>query len=57
MRNRFFMYHKATNRIMPDMKETLFWLGTAILIIGIVVSSYGLALYVLAWSHVPDPEH
>jgi hypothetical protein len=50
------MYHKATNRIMSGLKETLFWLGTAILIIGIVVSSYGLALYVLAWSHVPDPE-
>jgi len=42
---------------MPGLKETLFWFGTAILIVGIVVSSYGLALYVLAWSHVPDPEH
>jgi hypothetical protein len=41
---------------MPGLKETVFWLGTAILIIGIVVSSYGLALYALAWSHVPDPE-
>jgi hypothetical protein len=50
------MYHKATNRTMPGLKETLFWLGTAILIIGIVVSSYALASYVLAWSHVPDSE-
>jgi hypothetical protein len=46
----------ATSRIMPGPKETLFWLGTAILIIGIVVSSCGLALYASAWSHVPDPE-
>jgi hypothetical protein len=46
----------ATSRIMPGLKETLFWLGTAILILGIVVSSYGLALYAFAWSHVPDPE-
>ena len=51
------MYHTATNRVMPGLKETLFWLGTAVLIVGIVVSSYGLALYVLAWSRVPDPEH
>lgn len=42
---------------MPRLKETLFWLGTAILVIGLVVSSYGLALYVLAWSRVPDPEN
>ena len=41
---------------MPGLKETVFWVGAAILIIGIVVSSYGLALYALAWSHVPDPE-
>lgn len=51
------MHKKATNRIMQGLKETFFWLGTAILIIGIFVSSYGLALYALAWSYVPDPEH
>lgn len=50
------MYHTATNRVMPGLKEAFFWLGTAVLIIGIAVSSYGLALYALAWSHVPDPE-
>jgi len=50
------MCHMATSRIMPGLKETLFWLGTAILILGIVVSSYGLALYAFAWSHVPNPE-
>lgn len=42
---------------MPGLRETLFWLGTAILIVGIVVSSHGLALYMLAWSRVPDPEN
>jgi hypothetical protein len=41
---------------MPRLKETVFWVGTAILIIGIIISSYGLALSALAWSHVPDPE-
>jgi len=46
----------TTSRIMPGLKETLFWLGTTILILGIVVSSYGLALYALALSHVPAPE-
>lgn len=46
----------ATSRIMPGLRETIFWLGTAILIVGIIVSSYGLALYALAWSHVSDPE-
>ena len=51
-----FMYHKATNRTMPGLKETLFWLGTALLIIGIIASSYGLALYMLGWSQFPDPE-
>ena len=56
MYNRFFMYYKATNRVMPRLKEMLFWLGTAILIGGIVVSSYGLAVYMLAVSRVPDLE-
>jgi hypothetical protein len=41
---------------MPGLKETVFWLGTAILIVGIAVSSYGLAVYVVAWSGVPDLE-
>jgi hypothetical protein len=41
---------------MPGLKETVFWIGTVILIIGIIISSYGLALYALAWSHVPDLE-
>ena len=41
---------------MPGLKETVFWIGTAILIIGIIISSYGLATYAIAWSHVPDPE-
>ena len=50
------MYHDATNKVMPGLKETIFWVATAILIIGIVVSSYGLALNAIAWSHVPDPE-
>lgn len=56
MYKRFFMYHMATNTVMPGLKETLFWLGAAVLIVGIVVSSYGLALYALAWSNVPNPE-
>jgi hypothetical protein len=50
------MHHKATDKAMPRLKETVFWFGTIILIIGIAVSSYGLALYALAWSHVPDLE-
>jgi hypothetical protein len=50
------MYHNATNRTMPGLKETVFWIGTAILILGIIISSYGLAIYAVAWSHVPDPE-
>jgi len=50
------MYHDATDRVMPGLKETVFWIGTAILIIGIIISSYGLAVYALAWSHVPDQE-
>jgi hypothetical protein len=41
---------------MSGLKETVFWFGTAILMIGIIVSSYGLAAYALAWSHVPDQE-
>jgi len=50
------MYHDATNKVMLGLKETIFWVATAILIIGIVVSSYGLALNAIAWSHVPDQE-
>jgi len=57
MHNRFLCIIGATNRIMPGIKETVFWLGTAILFIGIAVSSYGLSLYALAWSNIPDPEH
>jgi hypothetical protein len=41
---------------MPGLKETVFWIGTVILIIGIIISSYGLAMNALAWSRVPDPE-
>lgn len=50
------MCHSVTNRVMPGLKEILFWLGTAVLIVGIMVSTYGLAVYVLAWSNVPNPE-
>ncbi len=39
---------------MPGLKETVFWFGTVVFIIGIIISSYGLALYAIAWSQVPD---
>ncbi len=51
-----FYVSQGNNKVMPGLKETVFWIGTVILIIGIIISSYGLALYALAWSHVPDPE-
>jgi hypothetical protein len=50
------MCPNATNKVMPRLKETVFWLGTAILVAGIIISSYGLALYALAWSRIPDLE-